>query len=119
MTKEIEGIVWALDRILTAYRVELDRQERAKEVTPEMPEIDWSHPKVTRAQIVAHALVEDPVGRAMTLAIESLGRRLYEAGGMKAMHDAIMAVGAMNPEQESWREGILDRRWSGIGSWLA
>lgn len=119
MTKEIDGIVWALDRLLSAYRLELDRQATTREFPPEMPEFDWSDPKVTKAQTIAHALVEDPVGRAMTLAIESLGRRLFEAGGMKAMHDALIAVGDMNPEQESWREGVLDRRWSGIGSWMA
>ena len=119
MNTETDHIVAALDGLLTAYRAELDRQERANGERPEVGELEWGAPGVTRAKVLAHSIIADPVGRALTMAMETLGRRLFEIGGLGEMSRAMDRTAAMSLGQESWREGVLDRRWSGIGDWAS
>lgn len=44
---------------------------------------------------------------------------LNERGGMQLMHDTLDRVCKLEPDEDSWREAMLDRLWNGIGSWLA
>lgn len=119
MNTETDHIVAALDALLTAYRAELDRKASIDEAAPSVGVLEWGDPGVTTAKLMAHSIIADPVGRALTMAMETLGRRLFEIGGLGEMSRAMDRAAAMSLGQESWRESVLDRRWSGIGDWAS
>ena len=118
--EEIEGITMALDALLTA--IAADREAKPGDVTvarsaAEMfQSFDW---KQTEAQAAARRLVASPVGNALRVAVEILGVRLHEIGGVPLMQRICAQVADLAPESSSWREGLIDRRWDGIGEWLA
>ncbi len=119
MNTETDHIVAALDALLTAYRTELDRKASLDEAAPSVGVLEWGDHGVTTAKLMAHSIIADPVGRALTMAMETLGRRLFEIGGMGEMSRAMDLAATARPGEESWREGVLDRRWSGIGEWAS
>lgn len=73
----------------------------------------------TPAQRAADALLDHPVGEALRCAVTTLGRRLHEIGGTKAMQDTLYRVAELDPANNARRIGIMDHRWDGIGDWTA
>lgn len=115
---ELENIILALDRLLEALWGE--REKRGNDPSYERSTADRLQGYAeadTQAGVIATRIIADPVVTAVRMAIERLGDRLHEAGGLNAMSLALDRVCALNPEQESWREGVIDRAFSGIGGW--
>lgn len=73
----------------------------------------------TQHQEDASFITRDPIGASLRLGIEVLGERLNEIGGQSLMISVLEDVAARDPEREEWRTNIMDKRWNGIGSWLA
>lgn len=69
----------------------------------------------TSAQRAASDFLDNPVGEAVRKAVTTLGRRLYEIGGLQLMHDVLDRVAPLDPTKESRRIAIMDKRWDGIG----
>jgi len=70
----------------------------------------------TPAQEAAHDLLRRPVAWALRNAVRTLGKRLFEIGGLKLMSAVCDRVSALDPANEGRRAGIIDHRWDGIGS---
>lgn len=49
--------------------------------------------------------------------IAGLGDLLAAHGGLGLMGKVLDQVLDQDPEKDSWREGVLDACWSGIGGW--
>jgi len=117
MTAEVDQIVGALDALLD-HQAELReaRREHSRKVSVSQT-IDAM--LAGEVAFAAGKIVADPIAEAISMAAYKLGERLNEIGGMAAMSDALVAVCEAAPDQAYWREGYLDRRWSGIGEWQA
>lgn len=71
----------------------------------------------TRAQDIAEGIISDPLGESYRRSVRSLGKRLFELGGLNAMQDAADEVANARGEgQFSARVDIMDKRWDGIGT---
>ena len=117
--EEIHEIAVALDAILTALR-EADRASTGDMgVGRTFGQLVGQAMATSEKAQAAQDLIADPIGGALRHAIEALGERLNEIGGIPAMHAAMDAVSTMKPDDDGWRENVLDHRWSGIGDWLA
>lgn len=110
---EIASIADALDNILIALADHPRPRGRLRMLTYEDLAATTEHAEV------AEEIIADPVGRSLRLGIEALGERLHEIGGLKAMGAVMTDVVARRPEQEAQRTDIIDKRWDGIGEWLA
>lgn len=51
--------------------------------------------------------------------IRGIGVMLAAHGGQGLMGRVLDLVFDQDPEKESWREGAVDPRWSGIGGWMS
>lgn len=51
--------------------------------------------------------------------IRGIGVVLAAQGGQALMGTVLDKVLDQDPEKESWREGAVDPRWSGIGGWMS
>lgn len=112
--EELEGICVALDALLTAIR-EDDEKRRGDHGTGRSANDIAAELTATPAAAAALRLAKSPVGWALRHAVTDLGRRLDEIGGFDAMQAAMSTVA--QGADERWREGMLDRRWDGIGEW--
>lgn len=118
MTEE-QRIVRALDLLLTTAAANRRPWPSRYEGLSSLGDATKRFLSTGKAQRRADAICDDPVGEAMRWAIRSLGERLHQVGGPKAMTDALGAAAALDPARAGWREGFLDKRWDGIGSWYA
>lgn len=57
--------------------------------------------------------------RQLREAVTAVGDLLAERGGLTLMFRVFEAVMDQKPEAESWREGVVDARWSGFGGWCS
>ena len=74
---------------------------------------------MTHLERTASAIVRRPVGEAVRRAITTLGERLQEIGGMKLMGDVLERVAERDPVNYGRRVDVLDKRFDGIGNWVA
>lgn len=120
MTKEDElnGIVAALDALLTAIKADNERRRGDFKVARTLDITEWTFEE-TQLELAVLDLVRNPVGQALRNGVKLIGERLHESGGISLMHDALGAVCKLSPDDNSWREAMLDRLFSGIGSWEA
>lgn len=51
--------------------------------------------------------------------IAGIGALLAAHGGLGLMAKVLELVLDQDPAKESWREGAIDARWSGIGGWMS
>lgn len=73
----------------------------------------------TKAQREAGDLLARPVWEVTRKGVTCLGRRLHEIGGTALMRDVCHRVSALDPANQGRRIDIMDKRWDGIGEWLA
>lgn len=78
----------------------------------------------TPARAQTSEILHDPLLGAYRVAIQSVGERLFEIGGVAAMGTAIdHALDGLDGDEESYVEGLIDHRWDGIGDgvtgWVA
>lgn len=73
----------------------------------------------TRAQREAADLLARPVWELTRQGVTTLGKRLHEIGGARLMHDVCDRVAALDPPHEDRRIDLIDKRWDGIGEWVA
>lgn len=73
----------------------------------------------TAAQQAANDLLRRPAPEALRQAISTLGVRLHEIGGTKLMGNVLERVAALDPRHVGRRTDIMDKRFDGIGSWVA
>ena len=69
----------------------------------------------TKAQRDAADLLSRPVWEVTRKGVRTLGKRLYEIGGLSLMQEVCHRVAALDPANEGRRIGLMDHRWSGIG----
>lgn len=69
----------------------------------------------TDTQRKADAYLARPVRAALREALFVLGERLFEIGGMRAMHEAMSRASALDTTNPYRREEILNGAWDGIG----
>lgn len=70
--------------------------------------------QTTEAERFMLKIMDDPVREALTHALRQCGKRLYEIGGLDAMHEA---CGRQEDLSNGGRRvSILDKRWDGIGT---
>jgi hypothetical protein len=119
---ETDRIEDALDDVLSAINDNLrrgaakpDRPMRSlREITQALVE---SLESWTPAQRAAADLLDAPsaAGEALRQGVITLGRRLYELGGLTLMQDVCDRVSARDPASADRRFGIMVKRWEGIG----
>lgn len=63
--------------------------------------------------------VDGPVGEALRQAVEVFGQRLHELGGTELMGDVLDRVAERDAANWGRRTDIMDKRWDGIGTWVA
>lgn len=73
----------------------------------------------TKAQRAAADLLARPVWELTRQGVRTLGQRLHEIGGQGLMNEVLYRVSARDPAHESRRIDIMDKRWDGIGDWVA
>ncbi|WP_454762266.1 hypothetical protein [Caulobacter segnis] len=73
----------------------------------------------SEVELSLRKIVSDPVGQSLRLGLEALAERLFELGGDAAMANALEDVVARDPANEDWRTNLLDKRFNGIGHWMA
>lgn len=73
----------------------------------------------TPAERAARALLDNPVGEAVRQGVRTLGERLHELGGVQLMQDVLYRVAEIDPASTDHRVSVMDKRWDGIGVWLA
>lgn len=109
MDQEAQAIVEALDMILN----EITRRE-----PPERRK--WPNERaLDPTSVLARDICNDPIGRSLRLGITALGERLHDKGGMPLMHEVLEAVVALDDANANQRTNILDKRWDGVGHWMA
>lgn len=120
---ELQEVNRSFDLLLTAI-IDLDMGPKrdlppsrgAQTMAQIAAEYRWDQP-TTDAERFGLKLKHDPVREALCHAVRMLGRRLNEIGGTKAMGDAC-------DRQEDYPNGmrrvsIVDKRFDGIGNWIA
>jgi hypothetical protein len=73
----------------------------------------------TQAQRDAGELLARPVWEVTRMGVTTLGRRLHEIGGARLMQEVCDRVAALDPANHAHRLDIMEKRWDGIGEWLA
>lgn len=73
----------------------------------------------TVSQRYAEDILDNPVREVLAKSVRQLGKRLHEIGGLNAMQEACERVA--NIDEPNWgrRTNIMDKRWDGIGNWVA
>jgi hypothetical protein len=74
---------------------------------------------MTAKERKAHEIIRRPIGEAVRRAIKTLGERLHEIGGQELMSDVMERVADRDPRNYSRRVDVLDKRFDGIGNWVA
>ena len=120
---ELQEVERSLDFLITAI-IDLDTGPK-RHLPPQLgpmsiaelaKEYRWDAP-TTEAERFALKVRYDPVREALCFAVRRLGQRLHELGGLSAMRGAC-------DRQEDFPHGmhrvsIIDKRFDGIGDWIA
>lgn len=119
---EVSNIHAALDALLSEI-VKIDQGPRRAGgvyTAAELMEEAREYLLMTDHQRFAYRLSREPVREALCEAIARLGERLNEIGGLRAMHEGMRFV-ENSDKSDDWgrRISVLDKRWDGIGGWLA
>ena len=115
---EIDGIKYALDELLRAAVEAKPRRSQPCEPISASVLARYTIERLidcTEAERKAGDLILNPVGEATRQAIRTLGKRLYELGGLDLMQRVLDDVAEIDPRNEGRRIGIMDHRWDGIG----
>ncbi|MET3526174.1 hypothetical protein [Phenylobacterium koreense] len=99
---EITQIYGSLDGLFDAI-IELDARPRRRPLArimnaAELIDSAYAELSMTEPQRFASRLSCDPVREALCYAVRQLGRRLHEIGGMRAMHDAMVHIEEIAPD---------------------
>ena len=69
--------------------------------------------------LVLDQLESDRGSEVLRAAVKGIGVVLAANGGLGLMSRVMDIVLDQKPEQETWREGMIDARWSGVGGWMS
>lgn len=117
-TQQIEEALHALVTAAvsdTGYVSNLLTRDGPESIGSIMARLDAMTPK----QRTAADLIRRPVGEAVRRAIKTLGERLHEIGGQELMSDVLERVADRDPSRYGRRIDVMDKRFDGIGSWVA
>ena len=115
---ETEAVERALDVLLRAMIDEDGKRVPNVDCTVVFLASNLQHMKLpTRTEMDVKAIVDEPVRAACKQAVRKLGEHLFKAlGNTEAMSDLLERVADMDPPRYSYRAGIMDKAWDGIGN---